>query len=238
MRKCSLRHDCATHGKNVGVVFNNDPASWLPASAATHIVCSCYAAAVAEAKELVTLADEKESPFWKPFGTLHHGCALAVTGKASDAVQIITSAIAANRSMGSTFSNPLYFSFLSRAYAEVEQFGAAQRCMDEAMIAIEASRERWCEAEVHRFAGEIALVQPRLDAVIAEAHFERALAIARAQTAKAWELRAAMSMARLWRDQGKRTEARELLAPVYGWFIEGFDTPDLKEAKALLDVFT
>ena len=83
-------------------------------------------------------------------------------------------------------------------------------------------------------AGEIELMSPEPDAVKAEAYFERALAVARQQQAKSWELRSAMSMARLWRDQGKRGEARELLAPVYGWFTEGFDTLDLKEAKALL----
>ena len=77
--------------------------------------------------------------------------------------------------------------------------------------------------------------RPQPDAEKAEAYFDRALAVARQQQAKSWELRAAMSMARLWRDQGKRDEARELLAPVYGWFTEGFDTLDLKEAKALLD---
>ena len=91
-----------------------------------------------------------------------------------------------------------------------------------------------CEAEVHRTAGEIALMSPAPEAAKAEAHFERALAVARQQQAKSWELRAAMSMARLWRDQGKPQQARELLAPVYGWFTEGFDTLDLKEAKALL----
>jgi predicted ATPase len=103
------------------------------------------------------------------------------------------------------------------------------------MAAVETTKERWCEAEVHRVAGEIALTSLQSDAAKAEAYFERALAVARAQNAKSWELRAAMSMARLWRDQGKRDEARELLAPVYGWFTEGFDTLDLKEAKALLD---
>jgi predicted ATPase len=84
-------------------------------------------------------------------------------------------------------------------------------------------------------AGEIALKSPKPDAANAATHFQRALAVAREQQAKSWELRAAMSMARLWRDQGKRTDARDLLAPVYGWFSEGFDTLDLKEAKALLD---
>jgi predicted ATPase len=85
------------------------------------------------------------------------------------------------------------------------------------------------------FADEIALMQPEPDAAKAEAYFERALSVARQQQAKSWELRAAMSLARLWRDQGKRSEARGLLAPVYGWFTEGFDTLDLKQAKALLD---
>ena len=103
------------------------------------------------------------------------------------------------------------------------------------MTIIKKSEERWFEAEVNRIAGEIALMAPEPDAAKAQECFEQALAIARAQQAKSWELRAAMSMARLWRDQGKQDAARELLAPVYGWFTEGFDTLDLKEAKALLD---
>jgi predicted ATPase len=102
------------------------------------------------------------------------------------------------------------------------------------MTAVETTKESWCEAEVNRVAGEIALKAPQPDAAKAEAYFERALAVARAQSAKSWELRAAMSVARLWRDQGRPQQARELLAPVYGWFTEGFDTRDLKEAKALL----
>ena len=103
------------------------------------------------------------------------------------------------------------------------------------MTAVETTKEKWYEAEIHRSAGEIALLSPERDAAKAEAYFERALAVARQQQAKSWELRAAMSMARLWRDQGKVQQARELLAPVYGWFTEGFDTRDLKEAKALLE---
>ena len=103
------------------------------------------------------------------------------------------------------------------------------------MTTVEATKERWCEAEVHRIAGEIALMSPERDAAKAEGYFERALAVARQQQAKSWELRAAMSLAGLWRDQGKPQQARELLASVYGWFTEGFDTRDLKEAKALLE---
>jgi tetratricopeptide (TPR) repeat protein len=111
----------------------------------------------------------------------------------------------------------------------------ARRCIDDAIDRVERSNEKWCEAEVHRIAGEIALKSPAPDTEKAQKYFERALAVARQQQAKSWELRAATSMARLWRDQGKRDEARDLLAPVYSWFTEGFDTLDLKEAKKLLD---
>jgi predicted ATPase len=121
------------------------------------------------------------------------------------------------------------------AYAELGQPDDARRCIDDAIEKVERSKEKWCEAEVHRVAGEIALASPTPNVAKAEAYFERALAVARQQQTKSWELRAATSMARLWRDQGKRDEARDLLAPVYGWFTEGFDTLDLKEAKALLD---
>ena len=136
---------------------------------------------------------------------------------------------------GSNNVGAVYLSHLARAYADVGEFDDAWRCIGEAMAAIETAKERWWEAESTALAGEIALLSPEPDAAKAEAYFERALAVARQQQAKSWELRAAMSLARLWRDQGKVQQARELLAPVYGWFTEGFDTRDLKEAKALLN---
>src|SRR6185437_12644795 len=111
----------------------------------------------------------------------------------------------------------------------------AARGVAEAQSASETTKEKWWDAELSRAAGEVALRSPQPDLKSAQAHFERALAVARQQQAKSWELRAAMSLARLWRDQGKAQQARELLAPVYGWFTEGFDTRDLKEAKALLE---
>ena len=167
---------------------------------------------------------------------LMQGWLFALTGKASDAVQMITSGIGAWRSTGATLLDAVVSCHVWRmAHAELGQFDDAWRCIGEAMTAMETTKERWFEAEVNRIAGEIALKSPEPDAAKAEAYFERALAVARQQQAKSWELRAAMSMARLWRDQGKRDEARDLLAPVYGWFTEGFDTLDLKEAKALLD---
>ena len=204
-------------------------------TSATPTLCGNYAAVNAQLNELMALADEKGSLFWKAHGMLVQGCLFALTGKASDAVQMITAGITAFRSTGSTLGVPRQLSYLARAYAELGQFDDAWRCIGEAMTAVETTKERWWEAEIHRIAGEIALKSPAPDAAKAEAYFERALAVARAQQAKSWELRAAMSMARLKRDQGKRDAARDLLAPVYGWFTEGFDTLDLKEAKTLLD---
>ena len=201
----------------------------------TYIYCGDYAAAKAQADEVVALADEKGSLFWKAFGMMNQGCLFALTAKASDAVQMITSGITAWRSTGATLWAPLRMSHLARAYAELGQFDDARRSVGKAMTAVETAKERWCEAEIHRVAGEIALMSPEPDAAKAEAYFECALAVARKQQAKSWELRGAMSMARLWRSQGKPQQARELLAPVYGWFTEGFDTLDLKEAKALLE---
>jgi predicted ATPase len=121
------------------------------------------------------------------------------------------------------------------AYAELGKLEDARRCIGEAKTAVETTKEKWWEAEVHRIAGEITLLSGEPDKTKAEGYFERALLVAREQQAKSWELRAAISLARLWRDQGKVQQARALLAPVYGWFTEGFDTRDLKEAKALLE---
>ena len=183
----------------------------------------------------MSLAEQKGALYWKANGLLVRGWISALTSKASDAIQMLASGLAAYRSTGSTNWVPLHLSYLAMAHSELDQFNEAWSCIGEAVRTVETTQERWCEAEVNRIAGEIALKSPEPDAAKAEAYFERALAVARQQQAKSWELRAAMSMARFWRDQGKRDEARELLAPVYGWFTEGFDTLDLKEAKALLE---
>jgi predicted ATPase len=128
---------------------------------------------------------------------------------------------------------PRWLSYLAIAHADLDQIDDARRCIGEAISTIEVTKERWFEAETNRIAGEIVLKSLQPDATKAEGYFAHALAISRKQQAKSWELRAAMSLARLWRDQGKPQQARELLAPVYGWFTEGFDTLDL--AKALLE---
>ena len=193
-----------------------------------------YAAAKAQADELVALADEKGALYWKALEQCFRVACLALTGRRREGVSSIISGDRSRPVNGATSSRRC-FVVLARAYAELGQFDDAWRCIGEAMAGAEASGERWCEAEIHRTAGEIELMSPERDTAKAQAHFERALEIARAQQARSWELRAATSLARLWRDQGRRAEAHDLLAPVYGWFTEGFDTLDLKEAKALLE---
>ena len=152
----------------------------------------------------------------------------------SEAIQAIRDAITELRPIGATVWRTAWLAHLSLAYAELGKLDDAWRCIGEAITAAETSKERWFEVEIHRIAGELALMSPNRDTVKAEGYFERALTIARKQKAKSWELRAATSTARLWRDNGKPQQARELLAPVFGWFTEGFDTGDLKEAKAML----
>jgi predicted ATPase len=200
-----------------------------------HVHCGDYAAARPQIDEFVALADEMGAQYWKTLGTAEQGRLFALTGKAADAVRAITSGITSLRSTGATLYEPFYLSLLALAHAELGQLDDAWRCIDDSIETIERSKEKWCEAEVHRIAGEIALKSLAPDAEKAEKHFERAVSAAGRRQMKSFELRAAMSMARLWRDQGKPQQARELLAPVYGWFTEGFDMPDLKEAKALLD---
>ena len=128
---------------------------------------------------------------------------------------------------------PHYVALLAKACEITGQIEEALTLLDKASQIIERTGERWFEAELCRHKGELSLRQGHAEA--AEEHYRKALSIAQEQEAKLWELRAAASLAQLWRDQGRRAEACDLLAPVYGWFTEGFDTADLKEAKALLD---
>jgi predicted ATPase len=150
-------------------------------SSLTHILRGNYAAANAEANEVVALADEKGAMLWKAGGMAFQGCALGLKGKASDAVHMITSGITAWRSTGATVWVPLYLTFLTRAHADVGQFDDAWRCIGEAMTVVETTNERWYEAEINRVTGVIALNSPERDARKAEAYYERALSVARQQ---------------------------------------------------------
>jgi predicted ATPase len=132
-------------------------------------------------------------------------------------------------------SLPHFLGLLAEAYGHAGQPAQGLAWLAEARETMQRTGDRWWEAELYRLQGELLVLQSRAQADEAEPCFHQALAIARRQQAKALELRAATSVSRLWQQQGKRTEARDLLAPIYGWFTEGFDTADLQEAKALLD---
>jgi predicted ATPase len=179
------------------------------------------------------------------FGLLSQAVHLSLTDEASKSIALFDAGFLTLRPIGHRVFVPWYLSNFATAAATLGDFDKAWSSIREAVTMMDTTKETWTAAEVHRTAGELALMMPAPDVAKAEAHFEQALAIARQQQAKSWELRAAMSMARLWREQGRRDEARDLLAPVYGWFTdparikllpaEGFDTLDLKQAKALLD---
>jgi class 3 adenylate cyclase/predicted ATPase len=195
-----------------------------------------YAAANDLLDEVVALADQKGALIWKTFAMMNQSYVCALTGRPSDAIHIITAGMGSWQSTGSTVFAPSFLSYLASSYADIGRFDDALRCIDEAMAAIDRTKEKWWEAEVNRIAGEIVLKSLASETAKAETYFEHALAIAREHQAKSLELRAAMSIARLRRDQGKRDEARDLLVPIYGWFTEGFDTLDLREAKTILDM--
>ena len=136
---------------------------------------------------------------------------------------------------GAAVFRPYYLAFLAEAYGNVGQAGEGLTLLGEALAAVHKTGERFCEAELYRLKGELLLVCSAENYGEAETCFQQALTVARRQQARSLELRATMSLARLWQQQGKRLEARALLAPIYGWFTEGFDTADLQEAKVLLE---
>jgi class 3 adenylate cyclase/predicted ATPase len=201
----------------------------------SYIRCGDYTTAATLVDEYVPLQNQLGSSFWDGWGMMQRGCLWTLTGKAPEAVRTIASGVETMRSTGTTMWMPLFLSYLARANAEIGQFDEASTRIGEATTAVETTKERWHEAELNRVAGEIALLGTEPDVAKAEAHFARALEVARQQQAKSWELRAAMSMARLLCAQGKRGRARDILAPVYGWFTQGFDTLDLRQAKLLLE---
>ncbi len=182
----------------------------LYVAAIVHILRGDYPIAMELAKELSALAKEKNALLWKASGMIYEGCVLVMSRKPSEAVEMLTAGIAEYRSTGATVFISSFLSYLTRAHAELGQLDDAWSCIGEAMTVVETAEEGLFEAEVNRVAGETALKSPQRDTANAQAYFERALSVARQQQAKSWELRAAMSMARLWRDQGKRYEAREL----------------------------
>ena len=163
------------------------------------------------------------------------GVALIAQGDCEEGYAKLTPAFKVRRGGGAVSLVPFYSMVLGEASLRLKRFDEAERLLDEAVEIINRTGHRMHEAEVHRVLGELHQQQPIPDAKAAEAHFVKAVEVARAQEAKGWELRAAMGLARLWREQGKHREASDVLAPIYNWFTEGFDTQDLKAARELLE---
>ena len=183
---------------------------------------------------MVALAREHGFPHWVAYGTIVCGWALAVQGQWEEGLTQIQQGLIAQQATGAAIARPCFLALLSEAHAAAGQAKAGLDVLEATLALVDHTGERHSEAEIYRLKGELLLLQAVPDALQAEACWQQALVIARRQQAKSWELRAAISLSRLWQQQGKQAEAHELLAPIYGWFTEGFETADLQEAKALL----
>ena len=201
------------------------------------LVCQCrcdVAATQAHADAVLALAALHRLAIRAEQGRLLQGWVLAMQGEAAAGVAHLRQALA-SPDLGPESLRPYWLATLAEAYGRAGQPQAGLQVLAEAGTLLATTEVRWWEAEVSRLQGALRLHLPSPEVSQAEAAFRRALEVARRQQAKALELRAAMSLARLWQQQDKSTEAYELLAPIYGWFTEGFDTADLQEAKALLE---
>ena len=182
----------------------------------------------------MTLATEQGFAQRVAWGTVLHGWALAMQGQGEAGMAAMRQGLAADVATGSRLSQPYFLGLLAEAYGAGGHPAAGLDVLAEALAVMDTTELRYYAAELYRLKGALLLQQAVPDAAQAEACFQQALAIARQQQAKSWELRAATSLSRLWQQQGKRGEAHALLAPIYNWFTEGFDTADLQEARALL----
>jgi predicted ATPase len=191
-------------------------------------------AAREQAEDLVTLSGQQGFAQWLAGGTMMCGWALTVQGQEGEGMAQMHHGLTAWRAMGIEAGLPYWLAMLAEAYGSIGQVEAGRRVLAEALALVDTTEERWWEAELHRLKGELLLALSTDNAAAAETCFHQALDIARRQQAKSLELRAAMSLSRLWQQQGKCAEAYQLLAETYGWFTEGFDTADLQEAKVLL----
>jgi predicted ATPase len=182
---------------------------------------------------LVSVTTAQGFAHWGAQGTIYLGWLKVKNGAVAEGLSLLRRGSAAYRSTGAQGNMPYHIALLAAACEITGKFEEGLILLDDALQIVETTGERWVEPELYRHRGQLLSRQGHAEA--AEEHYRKALSIAEEQEAKLWELRAAVSLTRLRRDQGRRDEARDLLAPVYGWFIEGFDTPDLKKAKALLD---
>jgi predicted ATPase len=188
------------------------------------------------ADQLVAVATEQSFPVWRAMGTVHCGWVMVKNGDLTRGISLLRTGWAAYSATGTDMWTPYNTALLARACEIAGQIEEGLALLDDALQIVERTGQRWFAAELNRHKGRLLLRQGYTEA--AEELYRKTLSIAEEQGAKMWELRATTSLARLRRDQGRHAEARDLLAPVYGWFTEGFAAPDLKEAKALLDELT
>jgi predicted ATPase len=185
------------------------------------------------ADNVISLCNDHGYPWWLGVGMWHRGWSLTALGQAQEGMALLAQGLSIARATGGTLGFPFALVEFAKAHAQLGRRDDSLSYLAEAAHLIETTGERYAEAELHRLRGDLLNAAGNLTG--AEQSYHQALSVAKQQSAKTFELRAATGLAGLWRDQGKREEARDLLAPVYGWFTEGYDTRDLKDAKALLD---
>ena len=194
-------------------------------------------AARAQAEAAVTLCIEHGFPYYLAWATIIRGWALTEQGQDAEGLAQMRQGLADLRATGAEIRLPLYLALLAEAYGKVGQSADGLTLLEEALAQAQRKGEYWQDAELYRLQGELLLAESkgRGAEVTAEECFHQALSVARRQQAKSLELRATMSLCRLWQQQGKRDEAHTMLTSIYSWFTEGFDTPDLQDARALLE---
>jgi predicted ATPase len=188
-----------------------------------------------QAEALITLSQEQGFALWELFGIGFRGWALAKQGRHEEGILQIRQVLTANQLVGLDLQRPYLLALLAEACGEAGQPEDGFTMLTEAFEVSSRTHERWDEAERYRLRGQLLLMQDESNAAQAEGSFQRATEVARQQSGKSLELRATMSLARLIAKHGRRDEARTMLAEIYNWFSEGFDTADLKDAKTLLD---
>jgi predicted ATPase len=226
-------HEAVTLARQITHHFSIGNA--LGAAALLHTFRREASATQERAEAALSVAQEQGFPFWMAIGTVLRGWALAQQGRAQEGIEQLTQGLKAYRATGAEINRSYFLTLLAEAQGIMGQPEAGLTALAEALTLAEATVERWYESELYRLKGELLLQQSSDNQAEAETCFHHALEIARNQQAKSFELRTTSSLARLWQQEGKRQEAYDLLAPVYGWFTEGFDTADLQDAKALLD---
>jgi predicted ATPase len=226
-------HDALALAHELSHPFSLGFARWWAAIVSQF--CRDVPAAYEQAEAAVALATEQGFPQWAAMGRSLRGWALTMQGQGEEGLAQIRQGTTAWRATGAGLNVPYLCSVLADVTTHLGHTEDGLQALAEAHTLVEQYEERWWEAEIHRLRGVVLLQQPGTSQAEAEAWLRRALDVARRQEAKSLELRAAMSLSRLWQQQGKQAEARALLAPVYGWFTEGFDTADLREAKTLLE---